>query len=1608
MTVDHRRVSSAPDGATTSAGVTPSLNNNKQSANIGSLRHNAFQWRNLYHHRYGIATYPPPVPRNPSTTTGTYPNVDAYMTLREQEANNTNAVRKSVASTVLDAVGSLVAAKNRSGSQDQQATSDGLSPNLRQQARNALFTRSSFLIQRKAQLLLNKKREVEELRKQNPHALEQCILTIHQKAWTLLIDDSVTKATALEAKDYGDAAREMKERLQEQMRRNLMAMDGDSPFALDGPEDRSHSGNRGGGGGQEGVSPTSARSNSPGVLRHGDHALPSGATNPIHTSIAAERDRRLNLLSEFAPFFAVISPPTVVSAMHSQATPVYGRYALPVPGGSGDTVGLPLFSQYNTWEEACRQREAWPRAPFHFFMSRDVSFHHANVAAAVLMLETVARFLHRHRCIHPPQEQPAASDDPMRRRGTALGRSKSTVGITIGDPSSLLGATTTITGGSNLPNIQGISGDQPPPPPPQPEFWDGHRRVAPDTKCSTLFNPSSCPYLAMEQLTEDIIVVFEHAGARNALPMTLSMIRLFLDKALRPGLSTQLFGKTALLDVYFNDNTKDRDDLSASGSSGDEGGGTGHQRMRGGGGGAPFGASGSHAAAGLGGSLRTSGVPPALAHLLAPLSRTTSNSNNNTLRSSSLAGNQQQQPNSNNGTMPPPPRRPLDESSSSSSDDEDDTGGKRSVGGASLFSEREFHALFTLSLWFLDSATATAVSAPMRSAAVASAGNNRKKSRIAQPQAPKMAPGYTRIQNTARAPTLGIAEAVVRFEAARKIRIKAIRRRERQLHEEAQQKAIQYREDLEKERIREQDELRRRQIMAMHQVHNQHHQKSPNHSGGGGPMSSKENSFKGSSMGGHSGGHLGASNKSHTAVPPPSALHASVSQNSSSHSTSLHNNNNDVAESASLSRQKPRGDDPTSLKLVIPPQVVDSDDEVDFFVDVSKRSSKFGPMIQSTMLGDTATTPRAVVGESPASQFLVAPSSAGGGPRGQRHTLLPNASSGGSSVLTRTTSPVAAIAVPTITHLAPPPASIAIPPTAEENAAAIRKLVLSLRCAVDDEMPAAATKLATPFIMMSSYMKLHGVGWCKDVCRSLLDYLSYPDIFLYVTDDDLVQPPMPCDDQRSPSQQRSGTGATPRAAHTAAANGKSPSNDPLGQPAGTNALGLLPPQRPHTTTINTSHRSNSEIGGGDQLTPFAQAASQSQRRASSYFTTMGPVVFSRAGSVATDSHQSPRNELTSTGVADPQETSSSRLSISMLGNQISPRAQPPQQWKFPIEDDAALETPGGGVKNLSVSTADPMSLPTNELSLRAGPIEGSTISPKAGGGGNTPQTSSHPQGGPGLPFSTDGLDPAMTTFLNAMLRKESSIVEHIQKALEIWFETLEGSHASQKVPSGIAYLLTAMCASVHSHLLSGVVMSSALEVDGLEPDSIEFVDHLIATLVASTTPSASSSSTASTSLPTPSQRTMASPGSPAMETQQRRASVASSAEGGGGGAKLPAPPSGAPHSGAASASVPSSRRRATVILDPHDIAKEQEPSPGLMVVPPTPAFSTRAGAVAQEPQSPLTAAAAAEASTAPPSPSPGGANNSGTISLVSDVQTFRLAKFILFDVWLLPMLNLTY
>ncbi|CUG88043.1 Hypothetical protein, putative [Bodo saltans] len=194
-------------------------------------------------------------------------------------------------------------------------------------------------------------------------------------------------------------------------------------------------------------------------------------------------------------------------------------------------------------------------------------------------------------------------------------------------------------------------------------------------------------------------------------------------------------------------------------------------------------------------------------------------------------------------------------------------------------------------------------------------------------------------------------------------------------------------------------------------------------------------------------------------------------------------------------------------------------------------------------------------------------------------------------------------------------------------------------------------------------------------------------------------------------------------------------------------------------------------------------------------------------------------------------------------------------------------------------------------------------------------------------------------------------------------------------------------------------MTSALEVDGLEPDSIEFVEHLIATLVASTTPSASSSSTAaSTSLPTPSQRTMASPGSPAMETQQRRASVASSAEGGGGGGvKLPAPPSGS--------SVPSSRRRATVILDPHDVAaKEQEPSPGLMVVPPTPAFSTRAGAAAPgEPQSPLTAAAA-EASTAPPSPSPG-ANNSGTISLVSDVQTFRLAKFILFDVWLLPMLN---
>jgi hypothetical protein len=1579
MAADQRRVSNAVDGSAPLS---------KQPPNIGSLRHNAFQWRNLYHHRYGIATYPPPVPRNPSTTTGTYPNVDAYMTLREQEANSNNATRKSVVSSVLDAVGSSSrnAAMNRSGSvggshdgshHHDRSNSDGLPQNLRQQARNALFTRSSFLIQRKAQLLLNKKREVEELRKQNPHALEQVILSIHQRAWTLLIDDSVTKATALEAKDYGDAARDMKERLQEQMRRNVLAMGGDSPFALDGPDDRrSHSVRRSG---QEGgVSPTSLeRRNSPGCLRHGDHALPSGSTNPIHHSIAAERDRRLNLLSEFAPFFAVISPPTVVSSMHSQATPVYGRYALPTPGGSGDTVGLPLFSQYNTWEEACRQREAWPRAPFHFYLSRDVSFHHSNVTAAVLMLETVAKFIHRHRCIHPPQEQP---DDPLRRRGTQLGRSKSTVGITIGDASAPPSSSNL---NVNLPSAAAGGGGDQATAPPQPEFWDGHRRIAPDQKCSTLFNPSSCPYLAMEQLTEDIIVVFEHAGARNALPMALSMIRLFLDKALRPGLSQQLFGKTALLDVYYND-TKDHDDLSGSGSSGDEvgGGGPGHMRMRGG---APFGASGSHAATtafGPGG-----GVPPALAHLLAPLPpRSKAVHSANSVQRSSLFGNQPQQSVPINPAQLPPPRRPLDESSSSSSDDEDGDvgsgGGKQSVGGSSLFSEREFHALFTLSMWFLDSATATAAIVPVRPAAVTTnnIAGSRKKSRSTQPQAPKMAPGYTRIQNIARAPTLGIAEAVVRFEAARKLRIKAIRRRERQLHEEAQQRALQYREELEKERLREQDEIRRRQIASMQHVHNQHHQKSPNHSGG--PMSSKENSFKGSSMGNSVLG--GFSTRSHTAAPPH---HASSHNSSNSNSTSLKANGGaggtGSSETTTLNTNTGAGgssDAPaaTVKRLIVPPPAVDSDEDVDvdFFVDVSKRSSKFGPMIQSATLGDTltATTPKTSVAphdsESPSTQFLAAPGTSGGARGGQRHTLLP-ATSGGSIIGgARTTSPLADIPVPTITHLAPPVAEH-LPPSAEESAASIRKLVASLRSVVDEDMPVAATKLATPLIMISSYMKLHGVGWCRDVCRSLLDYLSYPDIFLYVTDDDLIQPPLSVTatdsttsssrGQPPPSQRFTGAQRAPMVGH------KSPSNDPLGQPRAstTNSTLMLPPP---------ALRRNSELGGGgDQLTPVAQGSQA--RRASSYFNSMGPVVFSRVGSVATEANQSPRHDIAGV-VGDPQEASSSRLSISMLGSHISPRAQPPQQWKFPVEDEA-VETPSGAQKNLSVTTTDLTSITTAELSLKAPPLDASASTP-------TPRSLQQ-----GLPFSPEGLDPALTTFLNTMLRKETTIAEHIQKSLEIWFEALEGSHASQKLPSGIAYLLTAMCASVHSHLLSGVVMTSALDVDGIEPDSIEFVEHLISSLVASTSSNtAAAAATSATAQGSTSQPSSGSPHLPAIDAQQRRSSVAAVE----GGIKRPAPPS----SGLATAT-PSARRRATVILDPQDIAQEQEPSPGLVLVPPTPAAPS--GSHQQSPDESLPEPPKTE------SAAPAADATNGTISLVSDVQSYRLAKFILFDVWLLPMLN---
>lgn len=529
MSTDHR-----PSTADVVPSSATSLNTRATQGGAGSLRENAFQWRNLYHHRYGIATYPPPVPRNPSTTTMTYPNVDAFLAMREQEANSG---RKSVVSTVLDMVGSSSTRSGGSVAQRSNSIGEGSTSPVKRQSRNALFSRSSFLLQRKAQLMLKKKREMEELRKQNPHALEQCILNIHQQAWMLLVDDSIIKATSLEAKDYGDAARDMKERLMEQMKRNMLAME-ETPFSLDGPELS-----------REGLEPSRGLEEE-GYGRPpqvGDHALPSGSTNPIHLSITAERDRRLNLLAEFAPFFAVISPPNVVSSMHAQAMPTYGRYTMPTPGGSGDHVGLPLFSQYHTWEESCRQREAWPRAPFHFFLARDVSFHFAHVTAAILMLETVAKFLHRHKCTNTLAtngEQPSssnASDAKRRASQQQTGRTKGLFADALGAPQQHHGRLSTNDDGG---------GQQPRLSPTTPELWDGRRRHTPESKCSNQQNPSACPFLAMEQLSEDVIIVFEHAGARNALPMMVSVMRLFLDKALRPGLSAQLFGKAALLDIF--------------------------------------------------------------------------------------------------------------------------------------------------------------------------------------------------------------------------------------------------------------------------------------------------------------------------------------------------------------------------------------------------------------------------------------------------------------------------------------------------------------------------------------------------------------------------------------------------------------------------------------------------------------------------------------------------------------------------------------------------------------------------------------------------------------------------------------------------------------------------------------------------------------------------------------------------------------------------------------------------------------------------------------------------------------------------------------------------
>lgn len=212
----------------------------------------------------------------------------------------------------------------------------------------------------------------------------------------------------------------------------------------------------------------------------------------------------------------------------------------------------------------------------------------------------------------------------------------------------------------------------------------------------------------------------------------------------------------------------------------------------------------------------------------------------------------------------------------------------------------------------------------------------------------------------------------------------------------------------------------------------------------------------------------------------------------------------------------------------------------------------------------------------------------------------------------------------------------------------------------------------------------------------------------------------------------------------------------------------------------------------------------------------------------------------------------------------------------------------------------------------------------------------------GKPNNFKGYLPSEQEMFIALEAMEERICTHIETALRLLLVDLDKSHFLQRIPAGISRLTTELCTTVHAQILSGIVLlPPEASASGTPPTGNELVELYISTLLG----------------------------------DKRKGNQASGGAAGG-------------------AAATGGKKRAGVTLLVDDSPTVSKPS-----------ASTRSDRHAESSSN------ATSPSQPPPTPSSSERNKrpppdqESSITLISDIRRYRLAKFVLFDTWLLPALN---